>query len=355
MARVNEEMGGTKMKMALELTLVIGLIGAGADVFACNIQDASDEPRPTAEIGKTPVKPTAPVTGPKELIDRIADDIRDNYARVRTVRTILQTTSSDRSVTKREEVTNKMPNGLTVQFVREPFTVWRERISLRGDDLLREGIGEDGEIWSFHGGIWTQYVPKHNTAWLRLPEQMPGVRPLDPRNIASMEQRSLFVDSLRADRVIEAGPARTLDGQPRITALMEHTFDAEHKERYRCEFDTIRNNLPTRVIILRDLDPQKIGIVLDITYQEVIPGRAWFFKKATCRYFGREPVRSPDSEAWRQTVSVETKGPLHVNEPIDDDTFVVPIPPGTRISDAVHASSKRKGDAMQRRPAKDGR
>ena len=343
------------MKTALELTMVIGLIGAGVDVFACNIQDASDEPRPTAEIGKTPAKPTAPVTGPKELIDRIADDIRDNYARVRTVRTILQSTSSDRSVTKREEVTNKMPNGLTVQFVREPFTVWRERISLRGDDLLREGIGEDGHIWTFHGGVWTQYVPKHNTAWLRLPEQMPGVAPLDPRNIASMEQRSLFVDSLRADRVIEAGPARTLDGQPRITALMEHTFDAEHKERYRCEFDTMRNNLPTRVIIFRDLDQQKIGIVLDITYQEIIPGRAWFFKKATCRFFGREPVRSPDSEAWRQTVSVETKGPVHVNEPIDDDTFVVPIPPGTRISDAVHASSKRKGDAMQRRPAKDGR
>jgi hypothetical protein len=84
-----------------------------------------------------------------------------------TVRTILQTTSSDRSVTKREEVTNKMPNGLTVQFVREPFTVWRERISLRGDDLLREKMGEDGQIWSFHGGVWTHYVPKQNAVWLR--------------------------------------------------------------------------------------------------------------------------------------------------------------------------------------------
>ena len=157
-----------------------------------------------------------------------------------------------------------------------------------------------------------------------------------------MEQRWLFVDKLREDHVLEAGPARTLDGQPRTTALMEHTFDTGHKDRYRCEFDTIRNNLPTRVIILRDLDPQKIGIVLDITYQEIIPGRAWFFKKATCRFFGHEPVRSADSEAWRQTVSVETKGPLHVNEPIDDDTFVVPIPPGTRISDAVHALSKRE-------------
>jgi hypothetical protein len=339
--------------MALELTLVIGLIGSAPGVVAFNIQDASDDPRPAAEIGKTPAKPTAPVTGAKELVRRIADDIRDNYARLRTVRTILQTTSTDRSVTKREEVTNKMPNGSIVQFVTEPFTVWRERVVLRGDDLLREGMGEDGQIWSFHGGVWTQYAPKLNTAWLRLPEQMPGVTPLDPRNIASMEQRWLFVDRLREDRVLEAGPARTLDGQPRTTALIEHTFDAENKERYRCEFDTRRNNLPTRVIILRDLDPQKIGIVLDITYQEVIPVRAWFFKKATCRFFGREPVRSPDSEAWRQTVSVETKGPVHVNEPIDDDTFVVPIPPGTRISDAVRASDPGAGKTRKRKTDKE--
>jgi hypothetical protein len=78
-----------------------------------------------------------------------------------------------------------------------------------------------------------------------------------------MEHRSLFIDKLRLDRVLEIGPSLTLDGQPRMAALMEHTLDQGHKERYRCEFDTARNDLPTRIVVFRDED--KIGIVLDIT------------------------------------------------------------------------------------------
>jgi hypothetical protein len=127
---------------------------------------------------------------------------------------------------------------------------------------------------------------------------MPGIPPLDPRNIASLEQRWLFVDRLRGDRVLEIGPTRTPDGQPRVAFLMEHTFDPETRERYRCEFDPARNDLPTRIALLREED--KIGIVLDITYQEVIPGTAWFLEKATCKYFYPELARSPDSEAWKQ-------------------------------------------------------
>jgi hypothetical protein len=74
-----------------------------------------------------------------------------------------------------------------------------------------------------------------------LPDQMPGPLPLDPRNIAAMEQRWLFVDRLRADRVLEIGPTRTPHGQPGMVALMEHTFDNGHKNRYRCEFVSARS------------------------------------------------------------------------------------------------------------------
>ena len=83
-----------------------------------------------------------------------------------------------------------------------------------GDDLIREPLDPDGQYWSFHGGVYTQYAPQHQTAWLRLLEQMPGISPLDPRNIASLENRSNFVGRLRQDRVLEVGPARTHDGQP---------------------------------------------------------------------------------------------------------------------------------------------
>ena len=119
---------------------------------------------------------------------------------------------------------------------------------------------------------------------------------------------------------------------------MEHAFDNGHKQRYRCEFDPARNDLPTRIIEFRDQD--RIGIVVDITYQEVIPGTAWFLKQATTKYFGRDPARSPDSEAWNQATIVRTMGKVRpVNEAIPDDAFEVALPPDTRVLDAVHGSS----------------
>ena len=142
--------------------------------------------------------------------------------------------------------------------------------------------------------------------------------------------------------MLEIGPTQTPDGQPRLATLMEHTFDGGDKERYRCEFDPARNDLPTRIVFLRGED--KIGIVLDITYQEVIPGSAWFLKKATCKFFGHpELERSPDSEAWRQAVIVETKGRVHADEPIDAGAFAVKVPAGTRVSDATRGAIHKSG------------
>jgi hypothetical protein len=327
----------------MELVFILGLIDSRAGFFAGNLGAASNDQGPATEALAVPTRAIAGVSDPKQEVGRIADHIKDNYARLRTVSVLLQTTHLDRSVTKREEVTTKSPKGGTAHFVRTPFSVWRARILLSGDDLLREPMDEDGEIWAFHGGVWTQYRPKRKAAWLRLPEQMPGIPPLDPRNVASLEQRTLFVDQLRGDRVLEIGPTQAPDGQPRLATLMEHAFDPRQKERYRCEFDPARNDLPTRIVFLRGED--KIGIVLDITYQEVIPGSAWFLKKATCKFYGRpELERSPDSEAWRQATIVETKGRVHVNEPIDADAFAVKLPAGTRVSDATRGAIRKSGE-----------
>jgi hypothetical protein len=301
-----------------------------------------DVERAAVEFPPTRPIAVAAATDPKEMVGRITNHIMDNYARLHTVSVILQTTHLDRSVTKREEVTFKSPIG-TSHFVRQPSSIRRAKVLLRGDNLLKEAMEDDGEIWSFCGGVWTQYSPKTKMAWLRLPEQMPGISPIDPRNIASLEQRSLFVDRLRGDRVLKIGPMRTSEGQPRVAALMEHAFDQGHKERYRCEFDTARNDLPTRIVVLRDED--KIGIVLDITYQEVIPGAAWFLKRATCKFFDPELARSSDSEAWRLSLIIETMGKVHVNESIATDAFAVKLPRGTRVSDAVHSSLYKSGEA----------
>ena len=55
-------------------------------------------------------------------------------------------------------------------------------------------------------------------------------------------------------------------------------------------------------------------------------------------------ARSPDSEAWRQAYIVETKGPVHINEPIADDAFTVALPGGTRVSDEVQSAKEKSGE-----------
>ena len=328
----------TRLQKAAEVVLVFGLIAVGPGVFAGNVGDDFRERRGSTPGNQpVPARAAAIEVEPRDQVARIADHIRDNYARLRTVRVHLQTTHLDRSVTKREEVTNQLPNGGTVHIVRQPSLVLRERVLLRGDDLLREPLDQDGQYWSFVRGVYTQYAPQHQTAWVRLPEQMPGIGPLDPRNIASRENQSNFVNRLRQDRVLEVGPARTSDGQPRVAALMEHTFEKGHKLRYRCEFDPARNDLPARIVEFRDQDT--IGIVVDITYQEVILGTAWFLKQATTKYFGREPARLPDSDTWKQATTVRTMGKVRVNEAIPDDAFEVALPPDTRVLDAVQGST----------------
>ena len=52
-----------------------------------------------------PTRAIAGASDPRQVVGRIADHIKDNYARLHTVGVLLQTTHLDRSVTKREEVT----------------------------------------------------------------------------------------------------------------------------------------------------------------------------------------------------------------------------------------------------------
>ena len=139
----------TRLKSALKLVLAFVIIGARAGAFAQNLRGDFGDHRTPTEIAAMSTRPIEPVTDPTESVARIAGRIRDNYAHLHTVRAILQTTSVDRSVTKREEVTIQEPNGARVHYVREPSAVWRVRLLLSGEDLYREGMDEDGEIWSF--------------------------------------------------------------------------------------------------------------------------------------------------------------------------------------------------------------
>ena len=80
----------TRPKIAWELVLVFVLIGARAGAFAPNPREAVNDQSPTTEIVTIPTSPIEPVTDPTESVARIARHIKDNYARLNTVRATLQ-------------------------------------------------------------------------------------------------------------------------------------------------------------------------------------------------------------------------------------------------------------------------
>ncbi|WP_422928949.1 RNA polymerase sigma factor [Singulisphaera sp. PoT] len=262
----------TKLKVAVGCGLLLTLIAAGVRGLAMDYREEPLPLKPKAEAPPAQKARPDPKGDPKRVIGQIADHIRDNYARIHSLHTTITTTNRDRSVTKKEESRFTGPDGMYAQVIQYPLKVTRDRLLIRGENLLREPLEDDGHLWSFFGETWTQYVPKHRMDWLKSSDQMASMLCLDPRNIASLEVRRPFLGQLRDDRVLEAGPSRAKDGQPRTSVLLERDQGKGQTESYRCEFDPAKNDHPTRVIVYREGD--SIGIVLDIDYQEVIPDSA---------------------------------------------------------------------------------
>ena len=50
-------------------------------------------------------------------------------------------------------------------------------------------------------GLWTQYQPRHAAAWVRRGREMPGMFPVDPRQVGSSDVRRPLVEVLREDTV----------------------------------------------------------------------------------------------------------------------------------------------------------
>ena len=260
-------MFSTKLKVAGELVLVLGLVGTGAGVFARSRSEPADDQGPAAAIITT--TPIAPATDSKELVARITDHINGNYAHSahRANDSPDDKFGSLRDETGRSD--QQASQRIDDSFC--PATVFRSaraRLDERGGPAPGSDGRRRGDLVLPSRSLYAMPTKREGGLAAIRASSMPGMFPLDPRDIASTDVRWLFVDLLRGDRVLEVGQARTLDGQPRMALLMEHAFDPEHKEqRYRCEFDTARNDLPTRIVYLRDED--RIGVVLE---QHLLPG-----------------------------------------------------------------------------------
>lgn len=272
---------------------------------------------------------------PQKVPDAILRGIEANYARIKSVQATVESTMLDFGVTERT-VTTSTNGALTCVVVRQPKTVFLLRLMLHGNDIYR-GWSKDGEeqdYLCFFNGVWTQFSAESKMAWRRLPEQMPGLFPIDPRDFGSAEIRERFSDRLRSSKVVEAKKDRHASGVIFARLVMEQ----ENGRRWAAEFDASKSFLPAKVEEFRD--DGTVVLEMRAEYRQVLkePEAAWFPEAIVRKFFGRPGDKSANASGVTTMLTEAVKGDIRVNQDLPDDVFDKELPAGTRVSDAVNTS-----------------
>ena len=270
----------------------------------------------------------AAIADEKELIDKVIAGITQNYSRLDGIEVIVETITVDPNVKEREVITGDMANGLKLALTRAPRWTTTTTILACGDNLRANSVpSRSNRPFFSRTESGRKYSPEIQRAWIRRPDQMPGMSPLDPREVAATDISERFADQLHNSKVIETHSVKSTDGRQVIEVLLEHTAGKREGMRYRCRFDRSMNFLPTKVEYLAK--DGSVNLPMDITYQEVLPKAAWFMREAVVTFVSM------------QTMTIRTKGQVRIHQKIADEAFQIHLPAGTYVSDAVLGKAYR--------------
>jgi len=271
-----------------------------------------------------------------ELVGLVIDAIEKNFAAIDTADLRVHEVMEDATVAERKVTVTKLPDGSEVHVTRAPHSEWYGRILIRSHDFRIDKLpGADAkgviESHAFVDGTWTQYVPGSTAAWIRKPRGMPGMFPLDPRQVGTDDIRRSVIDILREDTIVSA----QLTTSSRGGGLIRIVAKPASGVRTTYEFSAAANFLPIR-LSTRWPDGSLLQLV-DYEYQDVLNGHAKFLKKVTRSFFRKGATRKPPADGWRQRVVRELVGPVVFNKPISKTAVAITLPPGTRVSDSTRS------------------
>jgi hypothetical protein len=277
----------------------------------------------------------------RDLVEAVIAGIKANYSSVRTLEAVVEETLIDSAVQKEETKIIKTPDGSgTFTFRSSPKTTFTWNVWVDGDRFRRDittNTNESGAVATdtlvFRNGLWTQYVSREKTAWIRRPNQMPAMCVADIRELGSPSLTETVLSVLQRDETITAELASTAGGARTIRIV---TVGA--RERYEWVFDPAVGFLPVRRIAR--YEDGSIRELLNVTYQHILDGAAWLPLEATSMVFPKGATTVPREDGWRQCLKTRLKEIRAINKPIADEAFVVKFPDGTRILDvAAHQKS----------------
>jgi hypothetical protein len=270
---------------------------------------------------------------PPVLVSLVVDAIEQNFSLISTAKVTVREVVEDATVSQFEVKVEKLSDGSELRVTSSPRNERRRRILL-SDDRLRVDTSGSGpgtpritETWALVAGVWTQHVPGSSAAWIRRTSELPGMFPIDPRQLGSDDIRRWLSEILREDAILSATLTSSADGADCIRILAKSASGVQTAYEFSAEDDF----LPTRCET-RWPDGSLLQLV-EYEYRDVLGGWAKFPERVTRSFFAQGATRHPSSSGWRQRLVWELTSDVVLNNPIPDDAFEVKLPPGTRVND----------------------
>lgn len=219
---------------------------------------------------------------PKELVETVLLALAANDEKLGAVELKLTEVSVNVGVTETKTETVQIGE-LTIVSTQRPRTE-RTAHAVIGHDTLRyeylDPAGTATRILVRNGNIWTDYEPKRRMATIRRPDQMAGIQPIDPRELAAFDIRRSLPLLLREGLVLEAGFAES-DGK-RICRVVGRT-QAKGGQKYDMEFSPDVGMLPVRSRLYHP--DGRILRTSEHTYQRIESREAWLLKSTVWKNF----------------------------------------------------------------------
>jgi len=271
--------------------------------------------------------------GADELVGLVIDAIDRNFSVIKTAEMTVREVLEDASVRAPKVTVTQTPNGGELRVRRTPRNEWQKRILLKGDKLRVDTIdnwrGEPRvtETWALAEGVWTQYIPHRSAAWVRRINEMPGMSPMDPRQVGSNDVRRSIREILRQDAILSAKLTTSADGNDRIQIVAKPAQGTPTSYEFSADQDFLPTRLETR------WPDGSLLQQVDYEYRDVLDGRTKFLEKVTNSFFAQGATRRPKASGWRQRHVRELTSDVVINQTVAEDAFKVQFQLDTRVSD----------------------
>jgi hypothetical protein len=276
-----------------------------------------------------------PTSEAKKLVETVLAGIDYNYSQIQAFRaSLLQTTDRPWVETIKP---GKSAKGGQAKLVVERHSVVPITCIGRGADFRYE-TDSPKSILLFSDDVFTQYHADHKIAWRRRPTEMiPVTIPWDPRNIGVLDDNRMLTQILREDKLLDAQYVSDLTGERIVRVIMIN----RNGKRLSMEFDPSTNLLP-KTCMLYCSDGNSINVGIEIKYQKVPSGSAWYLHKATCRIYRSGVAHKPNVNGWNQIDTIEVKELSLLGEKdVPDSTFKIDLPSETVIHDNISGKTLR--------------